>query len=61
VTVCFIKIGRVKAAKLTRINAFLFVLSTFIGLDKIQYERLAHIVLLNICQLPENRHREGHT
>ena len=46
---------------LTGINVFLSVLSTFIGLGKIQYERLANIVLLNICQLPENWHREGHT
>ena len=40
---------------------FQSVFSTFIGLDKIQYERSAHTVLLNIFQLPENWHREGHT
>jgi hypothetical protein len=46
---------------MTGINVFLFVLSTFIGLGKIQYERLAHIVLLKIHQLPENWRREGNT
>ena len=50
------------STSLAGINVFLFVLvlSTFIGLGKIQYVRLAHIVLLNICQLPENWRREGH-
>ena len=42
------------STSLTGINVFLSVLSTFIGLGKIQYERLAHTVLLSICQLLEN-------
>jgi hypothetical protein len=49
------------STSLTGINVFISVLSSFIGLGKIQYERLAHTVLLNICQLFENSCREGHT
>ena len=46
---------------LTGINVCLSVLSTLIGLGKIQYEWLANIVLFNICEFPENWHGKGHT